>query len=623
MGKSNVRRKSLKKLTHKDRFMTRSRALKKLQVSLKEFKRLCILKGIYPRDPHKKRRGHDKIYYLAKDIRFLAADPLVHGMRAYAAHLKRINVAKSRKEIGRMKRLQLATPKLSLVHVFRERYPTFEDSLVDLDDALTILNMFIRFPPSKDTLSAEARDHSLRLVREFQTYTIMTHGLRKVFVSVKGIYYQADVMGRRVTWIEPHHYFQEAAGNVDNSVLKSFLSYYRMLCGFVFFKLFHTLGVHYPLSINNKRSFAGQLLGSVDVQVKGGDHIKVEESGLNIDKALKVIDSYVLEQDGNQIVYDIDGPNPRGEEVSDDEMEVDEEEDSDDDVEMDEDDDPSSDSEEELVEMESATTEDALPEVGHIAGHMRPEDRVEYEKLKRQHRQIATLQRLFEGEHVWLGRETPLGSLEFVIRSLGGKVSWYQCGNGAEVDDKDITLEVVDRLQLPSYASKFPERRFVQPQWVYDSVNACMQLPVEEYAIGKALPPHLSPFVEDTEGYIPERRQQILRLMREAAYLDEEEKEEEEKEDDRLERLQQQREAEIAKEHSSKEKSGEAGSMSAQRQMKRKREEEEDIEKRELLLRGNKRTKYKYLKKEEDAKEKEVALLKEKKKAIDKKKAKK
>jgi pescadillo protein len=127
-------------------------------------------------------------------------------------------------------------------------------------------------------------------------------------------------------------------------------------------------------------------------------------------------------------------------------------------------------------------------------------------------RQFASL---FRGLVFFLGREVPRDLFEFLAVCFRGRVGWEGPGSPYAPDDARITHHVWDRPGAPR--ARVEGREYVQPQWVADSINARLLLPVGKYAPGAALPPHLSPFVDDAaEGYIPAYRME-LDAMRAAA----------------------------------------------------------------------------------------------------------
>jgi len=198
---------------------------------------------------------------------------------------------------------------------------------------------------------------------------------------------------------------------------------------------------------------------------------------------------------------------------------------------------------------------------------------------------------LFSYCHFWLSREVPRESLEFVIKSFGGRVSWD--GNGKETD-QSITHHIADRPLIENIVST---RNYVQPQWVYDSVNNIILLPVHEYAPGGSLPPHLSPFVDDYNiGYVPEYRKKLdqyyfeqtgIRREREIAPLIEEQVETPNEEEEY--------EKELAKEQAGKydDKEEEEAEQKPQKPGKpvprKKTDEENQAEMALSLLSGNQR----------------------------------
>jgi pescadillo len=62
--------------------------------------------------------------------------------------------------------------------------------------------------PSNSRLPTELIQNCTRLSAEWQLYILHTHSLRKAFLSIKGVYYQAEVMDQSVTWLAPYQFTQ-------------------------------------------------------------------------------------------------------------------------------------------------------------------------------------------------------------------------------------------------------------------------------------------------------------------------------------------------------------------------------------------------------------------------------
>lgn len=118
---------------------------------------------------------------------------------------------------------------------------------------------------------------------------------------------------------------------------------------------------------------------------------------------------------------------------------------------------------------------------------------------------------LFSSCTFFLSRETSRPIFEFLVRSFGGKIGWpTSSGSGSPFDEahESITHVIIDR-PLPQAEQPETERqwrlkrKYIQPQWVVDCVNAGKILLEEPYIQGASLPPHLSPFGETGGAYDP------------------------------------------------------------------------------------------------------------------------
>lgn len=131
-------------------FITRTQAVRRLQVSLRDFQRLCILKGVYPRDVarggtltskgiNRRRLKKDKIYYHINDIRNLASGELLPKFRDISSHLKKFKRLVERGEKFDAKLKAQTRPRYSLAPIVKERCPSLVSALEDLDDAISTI----------------------------------------------------------------------------------------------------------------------------------------------------------------------------------------------------------------------------------------------------------------------------------------------------------------------------------------------------------------------------------------------------------------------------------------------------------------------------------------------------
>ena len=124
--------------------MSRKRAIRKMHLTQNEFRRLCILKGIYPADPKnntwiKNKVAQGKVYYRKEDIQFLSHEPIIWKFWELKIFLKRLAKLKARKDISTLESVRENRPFYQLGHIVKERYPTFVEAIRDLDDCLSML----------------------------------------------------------------------------------------------------------------------------------------------------------------------------------------------------------------------------------------------------------------------------------------------------------------------------------------------------------------------------------------------------------------------------------------------------------------------------------------------------
>ena len=458
--------------------------------------------GIYPREPRNKKKASKSstqatTFYYAKDIQYLLHEPLLKKFRDHKALSKKIARSLGRGEVGDAARLERNNAtKISLDHIIKERYPTFVDALRDLDDALSLLFLFANLP-STSAVPPKTIALCQRLCLEFEHYLIITHSLRKSFLSIKGIYYQATIQGQDILWLVPYKFVQRITGDVDFRIMGTFVEFYTTLLGFVNFRLYTSIGLIYPPKFDVQSDERGGELGAFTLEGRSVESIQqIVQPEVHVNSNQDEITSQPTEtstdiQDRLNAIANINNALEDSSQALD----------------------PGS----APVDMEDDTLDTFEPTEANADILPQP-----------QNSDIAA-STLFAPFTFFLSRETPRQPLEFIIRAFGCKrIGWDTVlGDGAFTNnesDPTITHQVVDRPLPPvsntvkasdsptdagtaepssrslKAGQRVPGRTYIQPQWVWDCINQGRLLRPDLYAPGATLPPHLSPWIKPTKG---------------------------------------------------------------------------------------------------------------------------
>lgn len=255
----------------------------------------------------------------------------------------------------------------------------------------------------------------------------------------------------------------------------TFLELYQTLLGFVFFKLYTDADLVYPPPLDTARDEAGAGVGAFSIQTAEKNTVPIPKhentgkaaSTKEVRQAIKTItaDPSFVNEDA-----DIDARDPVTKST-----EVDEE----------------------FIAHPSVSV-DAMPLLPTL------------QSLSKTRRSTPTS--LFSPYAFFLSRETSRPIFEFLLRAFGGRVGWPPSSGGgspiAESDDS-ITHVIIDRPTIikvnePAEEKEWRRRRkYVQPQWIVDCINAGRILLEDRYVQGATLPPHLSPFGDRPGAYDP------------------------------------------------------------------------------------------------------------------------
>ena len=202
---------------------------------------------------------------------------------------------------------------------------------------------------------------------------------------------QAEIKGQTVTWIVPHSFGFAQPASVDMRLMSIFVEFYTTVLGFVNFRLFNSLNLHYPPTL---ASSTGEL--SKVFYCHDHNHLLPDTAAEQEDRVMAL----------NQALART------------------------------------------LVEPDAVELDKIEVEEG---GEAMEAARVEAEARERQGK-------LFQGLRFFLGREVPREPLVFMVRAVGGEVSWDATvapGATYAASDPTITHQVSKRSVIIPFFTTF------------------------------------------------------------------------------------------------------------------------------------------------------------------------
>jgi pescadillo protein len=499
-GKKKGKAHSFKHVTKKEKhnsagvtgYISRTQVIKKLQLSIFQFRQLCILKGIHPVEPGLQRiRKQTKTWYYLKDINFMNRDEIMTWFYKMKAYKKKVSYLKGVNKPTELAALKQNKPTLNMDHFVRERYPTLQDAVNDLDDGLSLISLFseMQYGVTAKVMSKKLFKECIRLRSEWLAFVTETHALRKVFVSIKGTYYQAEILGNPVTWLVPHPQRVKVPVSIDVMTMSFFVQFYTTALNFVFYRLYTDNGYQYPPTIDSALLAEGNTVRAVKVE-KIAALVPTLKNETPAVPSAQPAPLTAAEKERIAIVN-----KKLAHIISVDALEA---------------------QKEEQVEVKQEPNDEESGEV--VPKEFKEIDEREGENKE----QYVQKSRLFQGFKFFINREMPKAELRFMIRAFGGEdFTELDC----EESDPKITHQIVDRDCSHMRLKK--NREYIQPQWIFDSINAGILLPYHEYAHNATLPPHISPFINDAlKGYVPAQREHMNELIAQSKQEGEEKEEE-------------------------------------------------------------------------------------------------